>query len=470
MDWFRFDQVIGGASTVGWIADVNGFIEGEIGSPGISMPGNTAFPFGWIDSRAVSMRNPSYVPGSSNTAHRPFYSLRNPGEINQIILHHTASSTFLTRMDIEAGWRSLGWWNGGYHEMIHADGRVEVCYEPSVVTNGAYGHNRTAYHIALIGNFRVGGAGPIPAQMTALTRRIQLCQQQFGIPLQRVFGHSERTATICPGLNMDLIRGRMPGGSGNAIPEFSAEQQRQSAIQQVVGLFGDLVGGAVDFVPTFSLGFYTKVPMKPGSPLQMKIKGIGDINTNEGYTVTLHNGKFSATTLDSTNIIRILEVIRDGVNQVIPETVSPVNIDRLQEVFKGFEQGWANFNLYIDGKGVPWIVLSVKGTFLNVTDNTKIDLAFKVMVTFSDAILTPIRKKILSGATALAKKVKGFLTPVAKAIVGLIALKVFKIILIGAAIGASILWIFNQVNELLRNDIGEELPAEDYLEYTQKFL
>ena len=256
MDWFRFNQVIGGAQIVAWIADVNGFIEGEIGSPGIIMPPNAEHPQSWIDSRPVSLRNPDYRPGHTSGPHRPFHSTRNLNEITQIVLHHTASSTLLTRMDIEAGWRSLGWWNGGYHEMIRADGTVELCYNPEVVTNGAYGQNRFSYHISLVGNFRANGAQPPAAQMNALIRRVSLWQNRLGIATPRVVGHSERTPTICPGLNMNQLRNRW---SGNVItppapPTVTDQQWIREFLHRLPQQMTNVLGfgsppGFVNFMP-----------------------------------------------------------------------------------------------------------------------------------------------------------------------------------------------------------------------------
>jgi len=371
MDWFRFDQVIGGASTVGWIADVNGFIEGEIGSPGVSMPENTAFPFGWIDSRAVSMRNPSYIPGSSNINHRPFYSLRNPGEIDQIILHHTANTPSLTRIDLEAWWRGLGWWNGGYHEIIHADGRVEVCYEPSVVTNGAYGHNRTAFHIALAGDFRVEGAGPTVAQITALTRRIQLSRQQFDIPLQRVFGHSERTATICPGLNMDMIRDRVLGGSGTPTQPIDELQfVSMSEIRHKMRRFFTIIplGEFVPYYFNLTIGHMETIatPMK-----KVKIKAgvnvtFDDDNLHHIYIV---NGQVAVFSEFNLSLLHdYLARIGIGFDNRLSELLATVNMGSI-----AFGIGVTEFN-------VPYFMLKVTYDEFTHARGSKEKLSFKVKV------------------------------------------------------------------------------------------
>lgn len=107
----------------------------------------TEHPMPWIDSRAVSLRNPDYVLNSTIHEQRPFFfPLR-----NRIVVHHTANPTPVTHRDIEVHWRNIGWKNSGYHEMIYRDGTVDVCYIPGGETNGASGHNCDTYHIAYVG-------------------------------------------------------------------------------------------------------------------------------------------------------------------------------------------------------------------------------------------------------------------------------------------------------------------------------
>ena len=275
MDWFRFDQVIGGVNMVGWIADVNGFVEGEVGSPGIPMAANTSFPHGWIDSRPVAMRNPDYLQGHTSGPNRPFYSLRSLASINQIVVHHTASPTNLQRIDIEVGWRQLGWWNGGYHEMIHAYGRVDICYDPEVITNGAYGQNAFSYHICLVGDFRVDGNQPTNIQLAVLSHRIFEVQRRLGIQTNRVVGHSERTPTICPGLNMDVVRGRLSLGPLNPDAPTAVDDEEITRILQnlprnvadVFG-FGDRVG-ILNFLPNV----INKEQQTPIIPLGLLLEG-----------------------------------------------------------------------------------------------------------------------------------------------------------------------------------------------------
>jgi len=203
MDWFGFDHTINGQTVRAWIADVNGFVEGEVGSPGIPLPPNPPdHPYRRIDSTRVSMRNPDYNPNQPFGDTRPFYRTRPINDINQIIAHHTANLLPLSRIDLEVGWRSNGWWNGGYHEIIHADGTVEICYTPDVITNGAFGHNPNSYHIAYIGH-----SNPTDAQIESMRLRINYNMRKFGILRERVFGHGELVATDCPGVEMSVFLG-----------------------------------------------------------------------------------------------------------------------------------------------------------------------------------------------------------------------------------------------------------------------
>ena len=237
MDWFRFSQSINGQHVVGWIADVNGFVEGEVGSPGVPMPITPNHPYPRIDSRAVSLRNPSYSPGATTGPFRPFYATRQRSEITQILIHHTAGPTTQTRLDLEPGWRGVGWWNGGYHEMVHANGTVELCYEPEVVTNGAFGHNPHSFHIAYIGH-----TTPTQAQRESMIRRVNFWRNQLSQPTQ-VFGHGELVATLCPGIDMNIFRSQLTHGMGGGLFVVTSDARTlPENVRSGPGMEHDIVG------------------------------------------------------------------------------------------------------------------------------------------------------------------------------------------------------------------------------------
>ena len=237
MDWFRFNQTINGQNMIGWIADVNGFVEGEVGSPGVPMPQTPNHPYPRIDSRAVSLRNPSYSPGHTSGQFRPFYATRSRDAITQIAIHHTAGPATQTRLDLEPGWRGLGWWNGGYHEMVHANGTVELCYNPEVVTNGVFGHNPHTFHIAYIGHTH-----PTSAQRESMIRRVNFWRSQFTQSVQ-VFGHGELVATLCPGIDMNIFRGQLAHGVGGGLFVITSDGfTRAENVRSGPGMHHEVVG------------------------------------------------------------------------------------------------------------------------------------------------------------------------------------------------------------------------------------
>jgi len=381
MDWFRFDQVIDGESTIGWIADVNGFIEGDIGSPGIPMPANDNFPRGWIDSRAVSMRNPDFRQGHTTGIHRPFYATRNLSEVNQIVIHHTASPISLNRVDIETGWRGLNWWNGGYHEMIHADGRIDLSYEPEVVTNGAYGQNRISYHISLVGDFRPGFNQPTAAQMEVLLHRIRMMQQRLGVVTSRVVGHNERVPTICPGLNMNEIRSRV-GGSVNppqqpsmtdlqAIEIFWRDFPRRVA--DVIG-FGPNIGLLNLVTPTIT----NKVHVSPTVPIGPFLEGRfvyqQVLQTSNPLELEIKDGKITnMTALDQSwgminNVLSSAEIDLFGLNEFTRRLESVIGV--------GSASVFVEWDL---PDPIPWLTLKV-ATELTLPSGNKFKLEMKFQI------------------------------------------------------------------------------------------
>jgi len=144
------------------------------------------------------------------------FQTRTTNQIRRIGIHHSATNVGSQRI-FENHWRSLGWRNGGYHEIILLNGDVEICYVPTVVTNGVGDHNTDSYHIGIVGNFRVNGAQPNEAQMRSLLERIRFNMNRFAIPVERVLGHNEfentprfnHRSNICPGQNMNNLRDQL---------------------------------------------------------------------------------------------------------------------------------------------------------------------------------------------------------------------------------------------------------------------
>jgi len=376
MDWFRFDQVVGGINTVGWIADVNGFVEGEVGSPGIMMPPNAEHPDPWIDSRPVSLRNPDYIAGHITGTHRPFYSTRNLNEITQIVIHHTASATSLTRLDIEVGWRGLGWWNGGYHEMIRADGTVEVCYNADVVTNGAYGQNRFSYHISLVGDFRVSGVQPTTAQMNALTRRVRHWQTRLGVATNHVVGHSERVPTICPGMNINDFRSRLGGNVQPPLPTTSDRERIEQTLQDLPREIANVLGfgmrpETVNFLPNM-----TNVIQKSEFLILPNFRGRFTfqevLGTSSPFGFNIRNGQVESNSA--------VETAWNIATQFIPElSANLLNLNEFTRRLGSIVQNGSAILTIEPGVPFPWLTLKIAAEHSLPSGNKfKFELKFQI--------------------------------------------------------------------------------------------
>lgn len=126
--------------------------------------------------------------------------------IKNIARHHSATT--------EGNWASFwkhwsgtkGWGTGGYHEIILRDGTVELCYDPTEITNGVGGQNSHIYNICLVGN-----GSFTSEQERAFDERARNWMDKLGLPTSAVKGHNEfpGQSTNCPGVNMNTVRARL---------------------------------------------------------------------------------------------------------------------------------------------------------------------------------------------------------------------------------------------------------------------
>jgi len=163
------------------------------------------------------------------------FTTRKASQITHIGVHHSATTTG-DQFIFENHWKSLGWRNGGYSEIILRNGDVQICYVPTTVTNGIANHNLTTYHICCVGN------GSFTAeQEQSLVNRIKANMAEFNIPVSRVMGHNEfaGTATACPGRDMGALRSRL-----------GATSQPTTQPQQTGGYTGDSL---VDYLKSINV-------------------------------------------------------------------------------------------------------------------------------------------------------------------------------------------------------------------------
>ena len=129
-------------------------------------------------------------------------STRNISQIKKFVRHHSGT----TSGDVFAflrHWQTLGWKTGGYHEVILRDGSVQLCYNPSQITNGAKNQNNNTYHICVVGNGQF-----TEAQEKTFNERAEIAMQLFNLQVTDLVGHKELPgqSTACPGISMDIVR------------------------------------------------------------------------------------------------------------------------------------------------------------------------------------------------------------------------------------------------------------------------
>ncbi|OIJ10112.1 hypothetical protein BKP35_13425 [Anaerobacillus arseniciselenatis] len=160
-------------------------------------------------------------------------SRRSESDIKKVARHHTATNggDFWTFWNNR--WKDLGWSTGGYHEIILRDGTVQLCYDPTVVTNGVGGHNSSTYHIALVGSGSFSDA-----QEKAWHERAHVALDRFNLSANDVLGHKEFSGqnTQCPGIDMDKVRNELRG-----IPQSTTMLRRGDKGDAVKKLQEDLM-------------------------------------------------------------------------------------------------------------------------------------------------------------------------------------------------------------------------------------
>lgn len=73
-------------------------------------------------------------------------------QINNLVLHCTATGTDATVSAIKNYWKEhLGWNNPGYHYIIGRNGYRHILLDVNEIANGVAGHNEDSIHISYIG-------------------------------------------------------------------------------------------------------------------------------------------------------------------------------------------------------------------------------------------------------------------------------------------------------------------------------
>lgn len=128
--------------------------------------------------------------------------------IKEIIVHCSGGHQSNTAKDIVAyhmmpktlGGR--GWHAPGYHYIIEADGTVVRTWPEESVSNGCYGHNRTAINVCYVGGVdtQKPGLPPLdnrtPAQKESLLKLLRHLKKVY--PAATIHGHRNFAPKACP--------------------------------------------------------------------------------------------------------------------------------------------------------------------------------------------------------------------------------------------------------------------------------
>lgn len=133
---------------------------------------------------------------------------RAKSNVTHLVRHHTGVNVEQSMEILEGYWsREHGWDRGGYHEVIHRDGSVDLNYDPEFMTWGVGNQNHYTMHLSLIGNGNF-----TEAQERTFEERALFHMKQLAIPVANVWGHNEFAGhkwNACPGINMDGVRKRL---------------------------------------------------------------------------------------------------------------------------------------------------------------------------------------------------------------------------------------------------------------------
>lgn len=161
-------------------------------------------------SKVVDVR--SRMPGGN--------SKRDVSQIKKLARHHSGTEegdaiSFANHHTRPVAQGGNGWSTSGYHEVIPRNGDVQICYDPTVITNGVGDHNSGTYHICVVGN-----GSFTAAQEKAYYERAAAAIKRFNLSVSDNLGHNEfadtsrfrHSSNACPGINMNTVRSALRAG------------------------------------------------------------------------------------------------------------------------------------------------------------------------------------------------------------------------------------------------------------------
>lgn len=129
-----------------------------------------------------------------------FYNRRNLNSINQIVVHHSATTSGSPKSYANYHINKNGWPAIGYHFVIQKTGQVFQTNNLSTVSYHTSGQNNNSIGICLTGNFDI--EYPTTEQIKSLKALVLTLEDKFG-NLKKA-AHNQFSSKSCPGHRFDI--------------------------------------------------------------------------------------------------------------------------------------------------------------------------------------------------------------------------------------------------------------------------
>lgn len=135
------------------------------------------------------------------------YRRRSLGAINNIAIHHSATTSGSAEAFANYHVNSLDWPGIGYHYVVGRDGTISWCHDWEVVSYHVGNSNGRAIGICMVGDFRT--QTPTAAQREATIELTLWLMDELNISADNVWGHIEFPGYSwkpCPSIDMNAFR------------------------------------------------------------------------------------------------------------------------------------------------------------------------------------------------------------------------------------------------------------------------
>lgn len=164
------------------------------------------------------------------------YAHRVLSQITHIAWHYTAVAraqrSFITNH--ERYWRNtLGWYRGGYHFYIDADGKIYWNYDLTTRSNGVGNNNTYIVNVCVEAN---SASDYSQAQIDARQELTLWLMDHLDIPANNVQGHKEfpGQSTVCPGYStsqMNNFRSQLANGEAAKVESTPAPKESTPSVK-----------------------------------------------------------------------------------------------------------------------------------------------------------------------------------------------------------------------------------------------